>query len=148
MLRNTSCEHAFATIQRLGSRLREIELDEFTVGVPLIYSACQTAQGAQSGARNVIAQTLFRLNKFSFHFQSYTDRLTVCCLEIPCCVCRRIPQSWLLGRTLIVNPIRDLERPRGFQEVEAPRFQDNGHMKVVRLSALYPPGNIPGTHFC
>jgi len=37
-------------------------------------------------------------------------------------------------------------------EVEAPRFQDNRHMKVVRLSALrtghlYPPGNIPGTHF-
>ena len=27
-------------------------------------------------------------------------------------------------------------RPRGFQEVEAPRFQDNRHMKVVRLSAL------------
>ena len=29
-----------------------------------------------------------------------------------------------------------LDRPRGFQEVEAPRFQDNQHMKVVRLSAL------------
>jgi len=25
---------------------------------------------------------------------------------------------------------------RGFQEVEVPRFQDNRHMKVVRLSAL------------
>jgi len=24
----------------------------------------------------------------------------------------------------------------GFQEVEAPKFQDNWHMKVVRLSAL------------
>jgi hypothetical protein len=34
------------------------------------------------------------------------------------------------------NHITDLERPRGFQEVEAPRFQDNRHMKVVRLSAL------------
>ena len=50
------------------------------------------------------------------------------------------------------NPIRDLERPWGFQEFEAPRFQDNRHMKVVRLSALrtgrlYAPGNIPGTHF-
>jgi len=35
-------------------------------------------------------------------------------------------------------------RPWGFQEVEAPRFQDNRHMNVVRLSALrtghpYPP---------
>ena len=38
------------------------------------------------------------------------------------------------------------------QEVGANRFQDNQHMKVVRLSALstgsfYTPGNIPGTHF-
>ena len=46
------------------------------------------------------------------------------------------------------NPITGLDRPWGFQEVEAPRFQDNWHMKVVRLSALctsrpYPPGNIP-----
>jgi len=34
------------------------------------------------------------------------------------------------------NPITDLIRPRGFQEVEAPRFQDSRHMKVVKLSAL------------
>ena len=38
-------------------------------------------------------------------------------------------------------------------EFEAPRFQNNRHMNVVRLSALrfgclYPPGNISGTHFC
>ena len=51
------------------------------------------------------------------------------------------------------NPITGLNSPRSFQEVETPRFQDNRHMKVVRLSALhtgrlYPPGNIPGTHFC
>ena len=40
-----------------------------------------------------------------------------------------------------------------FQDVEVPRFQENQHIKVVRFSALrtgrlYPPGNIPGTHFC
>jgi hypothetical protein len=51
------------------------------------------------------------------------------------------------------NPIAGLDRPWVFQEVEAPRFQDNWHMKVVRLWALrtgvlHPPGNIPGTHFC
>jgi hypothetical protein len=51
------------------------------------------------------------------------------------------------------SPITGLDRPWGFQEVEAPRFLDNRHMKVVRLSAigtgrLYPPGNIPGTYFC
>jgi len=28
------------------------------------------------------------------------------------------------------------DRPGGFQEAEVPRFQDNRHMKVVRLSAL------------
>jgi hypothetical protein len=42
------------------------------------------------------------------------------------------------------NPITGLDRPWGFQEVEAPRFHDNRHMKMVRLSALrtgrlYPP---------
>jgi len=34
------------------------------------------------------------------------------------------------------NPITGLDRPWGFQEVETPRFQDNRHMKFVRLSAL------------
>jgi len=29
-----------------------------------------------------------------------------------------------------------LDRPWGFQEAEAPRFQDSWHMKVIRLSAL------------
>jgi hypothetical protein len=38
-----------------------------------------------------------------------------------------------------------------FQELEAPTFQYNRHMKVVRLSALrtgrfYPQRNIPVTH--
>jgi len=34
------------------------------------------------------------------------------------------------------NPITGLDRPRGFQEAEVPRSQDNQHMNVVRLSAL------------
>jgi hypothetical protein len=51
------------------------------------------------------------------------------------------------------SPTTGLDRPTGFQEVEAPRFLDNRRLKVVRLSVLrtgrvYPPGNIPGTHFC
>jgi hypothetical protein len=33
-------------------------------------------------------------------------------------------------------PTTGLDRPLGFQEVEAPEFLDNRHMKVVRLSAL------------
>ena len=35
-------------------------------------------------------------------------------------------------------PITGLDRPWGFQEAEVPRFHDNRHMKVVRLSALRP----------
>ena len=34
------------------------------------------------------------------------------------------------------NPITGLDRPWGFKQVEAPRFQDSQHMKVVKLSAL------------
>jgi len=42
------------------------------------------------------------------------------------------------------NPTTGLDKPWGFQEVEAPRFHDNRHIKVVKLSALhtgclYPP---------
>jgi len=37
---------------------------------------------------------------------------------------------------LYSNPITGLDRSRVFQEVEAPRFQDNRHINVVRLSAL------------
>jgi len=40
------------------------------------------------------------------------------------------------------HPITGLDRPWGFQELEAPRFQDSRHMKVVRsalcTSRLYP----------
>jgi hypothetical protein len=34
-----------------------------------------------------------------------------------------------------IKPSND--RPWGFQEVEAPRFQESQHMKVVNLSALH-----------
>jgi len=33
-------------------------------------------------------------------------------------------------------PVTGLDRPWGFKEAEAPRFQDSRHMKVVRLSYL------------
>jgi len=39
-------------------------------------------------------------------------------------------------RLFFSNPITDLDRLRGFQEVEAPRFQNSQLMKVVRFSAL------------
>ena len=37
---------------------------------------------------------------------------------------------------ILISPITGLEWPRGFKEVEAPRLEDNRHMKVVRFSAL------------
>ena len=47
---------------------------------------------------------------------------------------------------------QSLDRPWGFQEVKAPRFEHIWHMKVVlsalRTGRLYPKGDIPGTHFC
>ena len=50
------------------------------------------------------------------------------------------------------NPISGLGRPWEFQDVEASRFQDSRHIKVVRSTLraghLYSTWNIPGTHFC
>jgi len=51
----------------------------------------------------------------------------------------------------MVKVKESLYRPRGFLEVQTPRFQDSRKMKVVGLSALrtsrlLPPGNTPGTH--
>ena len=58
------------------------------------------------------------------------------------CWCLSIIQL-LIWRTLFreyvqrySNPITVLDRSWGFQEVEAPRFQDNRQIKLVRLSAL------------
>ena len=52
----------------------------------------------------------------------------------------------------VKQPITGLDRPRGFQEVKAPRFRDNGTRwwQVVSLTHQppLPPGNTPGTHFC
>jgi hypothetical protein len=46
-----------------------------------------------------------------------------------------------------------LDRPRGFQEVEAPRFpRQSAHEGGKFVSPTHrrplPQGNIPGTHFC
>jgi len=50
-------------------------------------------------------------------------------------------------------PLQAWTGPEGCRRLRLPRFQDNRHMKVVRLSAirtgrLYPSGNTPGSHFC
>ena len=60
-------------------------------------------------------------------------------------------------RALLVKskatPLQAWIGPEGSRRLKAPTVHDNRHMKMVRLSALstgrlYPPGNIPGTHFC
>jgi hypothetical protein len=43
---------------------------------------------------------------------------------------------YVLQGEKVKHPITGLDRLIGFQEVGAPRFQDNRHMKVVSLSAL------------
>jgi len=52
-----------------------------------------------------------------------------------------------------VKETKATSRSRGFQKIEGQRFQDSRHMKMVRLlvlrtGCLYPPKNIPDTHFC
>jgi len=48
------------------------------------------------------------------------------------------PADMYVRTALLVysNPCKSLERSWGFQEVETPRFQDNRHTKMVRLSAI------------
>jgi hypothetical protein len=48
---------------------------------------------------------------------------------------------------LLYFPNTGLERPLGFQEVEAPEFLDNLHRNVVRLSALAPAIFTPRKDF-
>jgi hypothetical protein len=43
----------------------------------------------------------------------------------------------LLLKVKASNPITGLDRPLGSQEVEAPRFLDSRHMKVVRKHSWY-----------
>jgi len=38
---------------------------------------------------------------------------------------------------VIVKVTQSLNKPSGLEEVEAPRFQENRHMKVERMSALH-----------
>ena len=64
--------------------------------------------------------------------------------------------TWGILHNMICNaiPCTGLDRPWGFQEVQAPIFQDNRHIEMVRLSALRtsclipPPQKYPGNHCC
>ena len=66
-----------------------------------------------------------------------TTQLTVYNIQPPSCKC-------MLQSMCVINDVWTRRHRLGFQEVEAPRFQDSCHVKLVRLSALpngllYPP---------
>jgi hypothetical protein len=51
------------------------------------------------------------------------------------------------------TPLQARTDPKHSRSFEAPKFQDNMHMKMTNLSdlrtgRLYTPGSISGTHFC
>jgi len=72
---------------------------------------------------------LYRIKVFSEFLKN--------CFEKCVCPCNRdVLQKLTLYSLSKSNPITGQDRPWGFQKVEAPRFQDNRLMKVVRLSAL------------
>ena len=64
-----------------------------------------------------------------------------------------VEKLWLLPLSAVLetnftskrqhNPITRLDRPWEFQEVDVPRFQDDGHTKVVRFSTLAPAAFTP-----
>jgi len=72
----------------------------------------------------------FHKHNLWFYFYSKTNQI------------HNISNLFYFGTTLYMfwtvksSSITGLDRPWGFQEVEAPRFQDNRHMNVGRLSAL------------
>jgi hypothetical protein len=49
-------------------------------------------------------------------------------------------------------PLQALDRPLGFQEVQAPRISTQSAHEGGKVSPTHrpslPPGRIPGTHFC
>ena len=61
----------------------------------------------------------------------------------------RHPRQWIKGKAI---PLQAWTGPEGSSRLRLPRFRDNRHTKVVRLSALrtgrlYSSGNIPDTHY-
>jgi hypothetical protein len=74
------------------------------------------------------------LQKMSCHFYCHLNQtiLIIILQETYMCFC-----VYLKCLFVCFNPTTGLDRPWGFQEAEAPRFEGNRHMKVARLSAIH-----------
>jgi hypothetical protein len=93
--------------------------------------------------------------KWSLTFRVSQQKSTciyVLSMRATCPVHRNI-FNWITHIRCVKGRAISKQARTGFQEVEDPRFEDSRLMIVVRLSTLptdrlYPPGDIPGTHFC
>jgi len=84
--------------------------------------------------------------RLSFN-QHYRTQLGVFGLRLLCNKNGTFLAGENLHKYFFFNPIRGLDRPWGFQNDKALRFQNNRHIQVVRLSALrtgrlYPQGTF------
>jgi len=88
--------------------------------------------GVASFARDIFLQQSIRLNPLASNI-----RYTCHTVWYPKCLTSGTENAhWMAFLMYKSNPITSLDMPIEFQEVEAPRFQDNQHMQVVSLSAL------------
>jgi len=101
---------------------------------------CTTATGCQSNCSYQMYHIIYQMHGVlvrtwsdRYFFKHFYPRVVLG-------FCRELDENCALqgyyAASISSNPITGLDRPWGFQEVEAPRFQDSRHMKVVRLSAL------------
>jgi hypothetical protein len=70
------------------------------------------------------------------HYRRHYPRIIAAAIIIIIIIIIIITTNFIMRVTMIYQDKARLDRPLEFQEVEPPKFLDNRHMKVVRLSAL------------